>query len=164
MTIWTACLMGLLATAFMDLAQCLRTHLAHAPGLDYRLVGRWLLGLRTGPNTAPLTPITQRPAQAGERALGWAAHYGVGAAMGALLPVAQAWAPSLPRGALCLGIGVVSMALPTLLMQPGMGLGVAASRTPAPWRARRGTLFAHLSYGLGLWLAWALLDGLARIP
>lgn len=162
MNIWTACLIGLVATAFMDLAQWLRTQLTHTPGLDYRLVGRWLLTLRGGGK--PITPITQRPKQVGERALGWAAHYGTGAAIGALLPLAQAWAPSLSRGALCLGIGVVSMALPTLVMQPGMGLGVAASRTPAPWRARRGTLFAHLSLGLGLWLAWALLDGLARIP
>ena len=160
MNIWTACLIGLMATGFMDLSAWLRLRLWGVRGLDYRLVGRWLLSPRSAAHPPP--PITQRPAQAGERAVGWAVHGASGLAFALLSWQAHTLAPAVPRLVLCLGTGLITMALPLLLMQPGMGLGVAASRTPTPWRARRGTLFAHLSYGLGLWLAWWLVDRLAR--
>jgi hypothetical protein len=46
-------------------------------------------------------------------------------------------------------------------MQPGMGAGVAASRTPRPATARLHSLVTHGIFGLGLYAAgWAtsLLD------
>jgi DUF2938 family protein len=45
---------------------------------------------------------------------------------------------------------------PFLLMQPGMGAGIAASRTPRPVAARLQTLVTHGIFGLGLYAAgWA---------
>jgi hypothetical protein len=52
------------------------------------------------------------------------------------------------------------VAAPFLLLQPALGAGIAASRTPRPNVARRRSLVTHLVFGLGLYLAaegWALL-------
>lgn len=38
-------------------------------------------------------------------------------------------------------------------MQPGMGAGIAASRTPNPRAARLQSLVTHAVFGLGLYLA-----------
>jgi hypothetical protein len=41
-------------------------------------------------------------------------------------------------------------------MQPGMGLGIAASRAPDPRAARLRSLTTHAIFGLGLYAAgWA---------
>ena len=45
------------------------------------------------------------------------------------------------------------MAAPFLLMQPGMGAGIAASRTPRPAAARLHSLVMHAMFGLGLYAA-----------
>jgi hypothetical protein len=42
-------------------------------------------------------------------------------------------------------------------MQPGMGAGIAASRTPRPVAARMQSLLTHIIFGLGLYAsAWIL--------
>jgi Protein of unknown function (DUF2938) len=51
--------------------------------------------------------------------------------------------------ALLVGIGTV--AAPFLLMQPGMGAGIAASRTPRPAAARVQSLLTHFIFGVGLY-------------
>jgi hypothetical protein len=58
-------------------------------------------------------------------------------------------------------VGIGSVAAPFLFMQPGMGAGIAASRTPHPATARLHSLVTHGVFGLGLYAAgWAtsLLD------
>ncbi|MBT8458487.1 MAG: DUF2938 domain-containing protein, partial [Boseongicola sp.] len=37
------------------------------------------------------------------------------------------------------------------LLQPGLGLGWAASKTDNPWKARAFGLVAHTVFGLGMW-------------
>lgn len=54
-------------------------------------------------------------------------------------------------------MGVISVVAPFLLMQPCFGFGIAAAKTPAPWLARRRSLVAHTSFGIGLWLSALLL-------
>jgi hypothetical protein len=54
-------------------------------------------------------------------------------------------------------IGIFSIAAPFLIMQPGMGAGIAASRTPNPPAARFQSLVTHFIFGLGLYAsAWLL--------
>jgi hypothetical protein len=48
-------------------------------------------------------------------------------------------------------VGVVTILAPWLVMQPAMGAGVAASRTPNPLAARLRNLATHAVYGLGLY-------------
>ena len=57
--------------------------------------------------------------------------------------------------ALLVGIGTV--AAPFLLMQPGMGAGIAGSRTPRPAATRLQSLVTHAVFGFGLYAAgWAV--------
>lgn len=51
--------------------------------------------------------------------------------------------------------GVVTTLVPYLIMQPSLGLGVAAAKTPNPGHARLKSLATHTVFGAGLYL-WAL--------
>jgi hypothetical protein len=88
-----------------------------------------------------------------ESAIGWTAHYLIGIAFAAILLASFGldWArhPTI-WPALVVGIGTV--AAPFLIMQPGMGTGIAASRTPNPSAARLRSLVAHAVFGIGLYV------------
>jgi len=149
-----AILIGAGATAFLDLWSAARARFAGTPKPDYALVGRWLALVPRGQFIQDRT--TKSEPVKGECLIGWAAHYLIGIAFAAvLLALWPQWArePSLVP-ALIVGIG--SVAAPFLLMQPGMGLGIAASRAPDPAAARRRSLMTHAMFGLGLYAAgWA---------
>ncbi|MFM4830667.1 hypothetical protein D3C87_798680 [compost metagenome] len=54
-------------------------------------------------------------------------------------------------------MGIGTVVAPFLLMQPCMGAGIAASRTPYPASVRLHSLITHGVFGLGLYLSgWAL--------
>jgi hypothetical protein len=46
----------------------------------------------------------------------------------------------------------VALAAPFLIMQPGMGAGIAASRTPNPNVARLRSILGHTAFGVGLYV------------
>jgi hypothetical protein len=158
-----AVLIGAGATAVLDVWSAARTWLIGEPSPDYGLVGRWLVHLTRG--RFRHDPISASPPVRGERPVGWIAHYLIGVMYAALLLAIWGleWARQptiLP--ALIVGIGTV--AAPFLVMQPGMGLGIAASRTPRPGAARLRSLITHAVFGAGLYAAgWAvsLLDLMA---
>lgn len=152
-----ALMIGVGATAFMDLAALIRRHLFGTPLADYALVGRWIAYMPRGRFVH--RPIAASPSLPGEAAMGWIAHYGTGIVFaGMLLMVAgEAWARH-PTILPALAVGIGSVAAPFLLMQPGMGLGVAARRTPHPGAARLRSLVTHAPFGIGLYVA-----GLAMI-
>jgi hypothetical protein len=58
---------------------------------------------------------------------------------------------ALDRAALIIGLG--SVAAPFFIMQPAMGAGIAASRTPKPWAARMRSVATHFVFGIGLYIA-----------
>lgn len=148
------------ATAVMDLWGVARQRLLGMAAPDYALVGRWLAHVARG--RFRHERIAASPALGGERVIGWTAHYLIGIAFAAILlamfGVEWAHAPTLGP-ALIVGIG--SVAAPFLVMQPGMGLGIAASRTPRPAAARIQSLITHTIFGVGLyaagWMARAIL-------
>jgi hypothetical protein len=52
-------------------------------------------------------------------------------------------------------VGIVTVAAPFLVMQPAMGAGLAARRTPKPNAARVQSLVNHAVFGVGLYAsAW----------
>jgi len=143
---------GTVATALLDLAALWQQRALGVPMADYAMVGRWIGHFRHGRlrhfAIAAATPI------AGERGLGWLVHYGTGVAFAAVLLglCGPGWAHAPTLGPALL-LGLATVAAPFLIMQPAFGAGLAASRTPHPWAARRRSLVAHLSFGLGLYLA-----------
>jgi hypothetical protein len=157
-----ATLIGVGATAVMDVWGYLRKRLFSIPAMNYGLVGRWIGHLARGrfrhDAIAASSPVRYEPL------IGWTVHYFIGIAFAAMLLaiVGLEWAERpvlLP--ALLFGIGTV--AAPFLLMQPGMGLGVAASRTPRPAAARVQSLITHGMFGLGLYATACIVNLLARL-
>ena len=147
-------LTGFGATAIVDAWALLRRHLFQIALPDYGLVGRWLGYLPRGQFVH--ARIAATPPLRGERVLGWTAHYLIGIAFAALVPLAwgEAWLRH-PTLLPALSVGVATVLAPFLLMQPGMGAGIAASRTPRPARARMHSLATHAVFGLGLYAsAW----------
>ncbi|HKU96360.1 MAG TPA: DUF2938 family protein [Vineibacter sp.] len=59
-------------------------------------------------------------------------------------------------------MGVCSVAAPVFLMQPGMGGGIAASKTSSPPVARLRSLITHTVFGIGLYGAAMLWRGCCR--
>lgn len=146
-----ACI-GCGATVIMDLWALFVKRAFGIPSLDYGMVGRWIGHLPQG--RVIHSPIGASPSVGGEKALGWIAHYaiGIGFAWALLLVVGLDWAQA-PTVLPALLTGLVTLAAPFFILQPGMGAGVAASKTPAPTTARLRSLMAHLSFGVGLYVA-----------
>jgi hypothetical protein len=156
----TVAAIGIGATAVMDLGLALQQRLGLRT-LDFALVGRWVGHLLHG--RIAHAAIAKAPPVAGERAWGWLTHYAVGIAFAGLLVALQGlgWMhdPSL-LPAVALGIGTV--ALPLLVMQPAMGAGFASSKTPTPLKNVLRSVLNHTVFGVGLYIAAVLLAPIAR--
>lgn len=149
-------LIGVGATAAMDLWGLFLKRVFSVPSLDYALVGRWIGHFRQGrfmhESIAKAAPVR------GERLIGWGAHYAIGVLFAFLLLMLWGidWARE-PRLLPALIIGLLTVAAPFFIMQPGMGAGIAAARTPNPTSARLRSLATHAVFGIGLYgSAWLL--------
>jgi hypothetical protein len=145
-----ALFIGAGATVVMDLWTIVRKRLFGLPSLDYALVGRWLVYMTHG--RFRHSPIGASAPVKCERVIGWTAHYAIGIAFAAVLLAVWGldWMRQPTLGpALIVGIG--SVVAPFLVMQPAMGAGIAASRTPRPNVARFHSLVNHGVFGLGLY-------------
>ena len=150
-----ATVIGTGATLVMDAWAMLRKRLLGVPALNYGLVGRWLAWLPRG--RFHHHPIAATPSVRGEQAIGWIAHYLTGIAFaGILLGLWGLDWVRQPTLAPALIVGLGSVAAPFLLMQPAMGAGIAASRTPRPNLSRMHSLVTHALFGVGMYVAgWA---------
>ena len=147
---------GVAGSALMDVWSAVLRRRFGIPTLDYRLLGRWIglfpKGRFVHEKIAAAEPVV------GERVLGWLAHYAIGITFAFLLVAiwGAVWldAPTI-WPALAVGIGTV--VAPWLVMQPAMGLGLAAAKSPNPAATRLRNLATHAVYGLGLYAAAAAL-------
>ena len=160
--VFHALAIGVGATLVMDAWGLLLKRSFGVRSLDYAMVGRWLGHMPAG--TFKHERIAAAPSIPGERVIGWTAHYATGVLFAALLLAAggAGWARQ-PTPGLALTAGLLTMAAPLFVMQPGMGLGIAASKTPNPTAARLRSLVTHCVFGAGLYAsAWlvARLDAL----
>jgi hypothetical protein len=152
-------LIGLGATAATDLWSLLRRRWLRMPAPNWALVGRWMAGVAQGrfvhARLAEAAPVR------GEAGIGWIAHYLIGIAYAALLPTlwGTPWLRNPTPGPALL-VGIATVLAPFLLMQPGMGLGLAARFTPHPWKARLHSLLMHAVFGLGLYASARLVVAL----
>ena len=149
-------LIGVGATAVLDVWLAVLKALG-IQTLDFALLGRWVGHTFKGsffqPSIREATPI------AGERALGWLTHYVVGVVFAGLLfrTMGTAWSrnPSLLPAIV---LGVLTVAFPLFVMQPAMGAGFAASKTPTPIRNCLRSIVNHTIFGVGLYLSAVVLD------
>jgi hypothetical protein len=142
---------GIGATLVMDLWNLFLKRTFSIPSLNYCLLGRWLRHMPAGTlRHASITAAQQKPF---ECTVGWISHYTIGVAF-ALVFVVLASGDWLARPtllpALLYGIGTV--VFPFFIMQPSLGLGIAASKTPKPTQARLKSLETHTVFGIALYV------------
>jgi hypothetical protein len=156
MYLGTAMLVGIGATAVIDLWAGLRRRLFGVPALNYAYVGRWFAYLLRG--RFRHDSIAATPPVRGEAVVGWLAHYLTGIAFAAALLaiVGPAW---LRRPTLlpALMFGIATVVAPFFILQPGMGAGIASSRASRPRVARVHSVITHAIFGCGLYAAGWLL-------
>lgn len=143
---------GIGATVVMDISSLILMPVFGSPSAGYCLVGRWLSHMLDG--TFTHTNIVAAAHKRFECAVGWLAHYTLGVLYAFVLVaiVSKTWIVR-PTLLPTIVFGIVSLVVPFLLMQPSFGFGIAASKTPAPTRARIKALLAHTAYGLGLFFS-----------
>jgi len=152
---------GVGATVIMDLWAAFLRRCFHVSSLDYALLGRWLGHVARGrfrhESIGQATPIQH------ERVIGWIAHYTIGIVFAGLL-VLTAGAQWVKQPTLLppLLLSSITLIAPFFVMQPAMGAGIAASRTPRPGLARLRSVATHTVYGLGLYASAWVWTTLAR--
>ena len=150
-------LIGAGATLAMDLWAILLNRAFGQPLPNWGFVGRWVGHLPRGRFVH--SAIAEADHVANETALGWTFHYAVGIAYGLLFLaiVGSGWmaAPTFLSAWI---FALITIGAGWFILQPGLGLGIAASRTPAPWVVRGHNILGHTAFALGLW-ATALVIG-----
>ena len=148
-------LVGIGATAAMDAWLLLLARLG-VPTTSFAMVGRWVGHFARG--TFAHVAISKAAPIPFELSLGWLTHYVIGIAYAALLIAVQgaAWLEQ-PTFLPALVVGLVTVAAPWFVMQPAMGSGFLASKTPAPLKNCLRNLTNHAVFGAGLYLAAAVL-------
>ena len=146
---------GMGATVVMDVWGLLLRRLGVAT-LDFAMIGRWAGHLFDG--RVSHQAIAKAEPVRNELVWGWVIHYAIGVLFAMLLVVivGESWllAPTL-LPAVVVGVGTV--VAPLCFMQPVMGAGFFASRTPTPARNCLKSLATHFVFGVGLFLSAGLL-------
>ncbi|MGX1020637.1 hypothetical protein AB7M33_003313 [Pseudomonas sp. Y3 TE3536] len=150
-----ALLIGVGATVIMDLWGMLLRRLG-IPTLNFAMVGRWAGHLMKG--RVRHDAIAKAEPVANELALGWVIHYGIGVWFAVMLVgmVGEGWL-SAPTLWPALVWGVATVVAPLCFMQPVMGAGFFASRTPTPGRNCLKSLVTHTVFGVGMFLSAGLI-------
>ncbi|MCI3207857.1 MULTISPECIES: DUF2938 domain-containing protein [Pandoraea] len=154
---------GVCATVVTDLWALLLRRAFGVASLDFAMIGRWLGHMPSG--RFAHTGIAKSAPVVGERGLGWAVHYLIGVGFAACLVAltGPVWLDS-PTLLPALAFGIVTVVLPFFVMQPALGAGFAAAKTPNPPQARLRSLMTHGVFGLGLYAgAWFVHAGVASL-
>jgi Protein of unknown function (DUF2938) len=148
---------GFGATLVMDLWSIFLKRAFNIPSSNYCLVGRWLCYMPDG--VFRHRSIAAAPKKPAECAVGWIAHYAIGAlfAWALVLLASPQWLRN-PTILPAMIFGLATVAFPFFLMQPSFGLGIAGSKTPNPTQARVRSLMNHAVFGFGLYLSALLLS------
>lgn len=151
-----AALVGIGGTVVLDLYAFLVQRLFGVPGTSWKMVGRWLGHMPSG--CFVQTNIGQADPVPGEHVLGWIFHYIIGIGYGLVLVViwGAGWLEK-PGIAAPLILTLALLVLPFFVMMPGMGMGIAASRTQKPNIARLKSVAGHSVFGIGMYLSALLM-------
>jgi hypothetical protein len=148
--IWRGVVIGIGATVLMDLWAIVLARVFGQPAANWAPVGRWFWHLREG-KVFHDSIGTAAPYE-NELALGWISHYAVGILYGVIFALI-AGAPWLASPSFIPAwiFGIVTVGAGWFLLQPGLGIGWAASKTPNPNKVRALNLVAHTVFALGLY-------------
>ena len=159
LSIISAIIIGLGATLIFDLWGWFLNRAFKVAPSNICLVGRWLRYMPGG--IFVHSNIGSVPRKRAECTVGWIAHYLIGITF-AYIFVAFAGSNWLenPTPVPAIAFGAVTVLAPFVIMQPSMGLGVAASRVSNSTQARLRSLLNHTAFGAGLYLFGLLVNRL----
>jgi hypothetical protein len=148
--IWRGILIGIGGTLAMDIWAVLLWKAFDQGAPNWAPVGRWFWHLRKG--KVFHDSIGDAEPYAAEQALGWISHYVVGILYGVVLAVfmGRTWLAA-PTFLPALIWGILTVAAGWFLLQPGLGIGWAASKTPNPAKVRALNLAGHSVFAIGMW-------------
>lgn len=124
--------------------------------LNFALLGRWIGHFKQLKFVHKR--IAEAPAIPSEFMIGLIAHYAIGIGIAALLLLGfhEQWLLT-PDIDAALAVGACTVAFPLLIMQPGMGGGLAFANTATPFKNCLNSLLNHMVFGLCLYLAAMLM-------
>jgi len=145
-----ALVVGIIATLTTDLWLWL-LQIVGVPPANWALVGRWMAWMPRG--VFVHRPIAVTPSIRGELAIGWGFHYAVGIAYAALyLAISRLLLASGPTLISAMVFAIALLVVPWFVMQPALGLGFFAAKTPHPNVTRIISISGHAAFGVGLYL------------
>ncbi|MBS0240387.1 MAG: DUF2938 domain-containing protein [Proteobacteria bacterium] len=149
-------LVGVGGTIVLDLYAFFMARVLGVSATNWAMVGRWFGNMARGRFLHKAIDKTE-PIK-GELAIGWVGHYVIGLSYGLLLLAlwGKAWLEQ-PKLLPPLALAWMLLAAPYFVMMPGMGLGVAGSRTPKPNLTRLKSVVSHSVFGLGMYATGWLL-------
>ena len=154
----TVVLIGVGATLFMDIWLMFLKRLG-VQTLNFAYIGRWVGHLCRG--RVAHAAIGKAAPVRHELLLGWLTHYAAGLVFaGALVGLAGTGWVTVPSLLPAVALGVGTVVFPLFVMQPAMGLGVAALRTPAPLKNCLRSVLNHAVFGLGLFVSASVIAAL----
>lgn len=149
---------GLAGSAFMDVAEAFMARAGIRSGVQGKHIGRWAHGFSRGRVChADIEATAPAPR---EMVMAMTFHHVVGGGVVALgyplmlagVPVAHfAW--HVPYAAL---FGLITCALPWLILMPALGKGVFGRKMPPEASPLLAPILSHLAYGIGLGVTLAL--------
>jgi hypothetical protein len=119
-------------------------------------VGRWFWHLQHG--KVFHDSIAHAEPHPYEQTFGWISHYAIGIVYGVVLALfmGPAWLAA-PTFLPAFVWGIITVGAGWFLLQPGLGIGWAASKTPNPNKVRALNLAGHTVFALGMWATAQLL-------
>ncbi|MDQ0392985.1 DUF2938 domain-containing protein [Labrys monachus] len=148
--LWRAVAIGIGATVLLDIWAILLNKVFGFALPNWGMVGRWFWHLRHG--QVFHDDIARSPAYAHELALGWIGHYAVGILYGIILVavMGSGWLAE-PSFIPAWILGIVTVGAGWFLLQPGLGIGWAASKLPNAMQVRALNLIGHTVFAIGLY-------------
>ena len=154
-----ALIMGVGATALLDVWAVALNRLFGFGLPNWGFVGRWLGHLPSG-RFMHDTIAESAPFQ-NEKLMGWLFHYAVGILFAAttLILAGSTWIKN-PTLFMPMLVGLVTVGCGWFILQPALGAGVAASRKPEAQQIRLLNIAGHIVFGFGLWMTAMAMRGL----
>ena len=144
-------LIGMGATLTFDLWGLFLKYTFKITPSNFCLVGRWILYMPEG--IFRHSSIGSVPQKSAECTVGWISHYIIGATFAITFAaiVGNDWLQN-PTIIPAIVFGMVTVLAPFFVLQPVLGHGIAAAKTPNPMQARFRSLMNHVVFGFGLYL------------